>query len=255
MSEFRPTHLSPPGGLSMWTEPDPSQAPVAQLDEGLQVELSILRGSWAEVICSNGFRAWVDGQRLVPLAAPVTAPSATAPPAAAARNRAPLWIGLGAAAIVAVIVAIVALGSGDSGKGSGNNATSTEPTVTLHAPPGWSTSKDGLTVAEDAADLTSERPSGGRVRATIVKGTTSPLDTAGDALDAASDGSIAEEPQQTKVSGLDAASVSVEQNGIRQRVIYVHPPGKAAVVFTLEAPAASFAALDKDLSSVPGLAA
>jgi hypothetical protein len=86
MAEYSQTHVVPTEGLPAWAGPDGSAAPAANLDPGLDVMLIELRADWAHVRCSNGWEAWVDGRRLVVLAAaPTTAPTpAPAPPVAAA---------------------------------------------------------------------------------------------------------------------------------------------------------------------------
>ena len=64
--EFRPTHVVPAEGLPTWAGPDPSE-PSAPLDPLLPVQLTGTRGDWAQVLCSNGWSAWVDGRMLVGL--------------------------------------------------------------------------------------------------------------------------------------------------------------------------------------------
>ena len=59
------TRLIPPGGLSVWNEPQSARLPVSQAAEGLEVTLIERRGDWARVRFSNGWEAWLDGRRLV----------------------------------------------------------------------------------------------------------------------------------------------------------------------------------------------
>ncbi|UUU36353.1 hypothetical protein JIX56_44685 [Streptomyces sp. CA-210063] len=61
---FLPTHVVPPGGLPAWEMPDPSRPTVA-LDPLLPVQLLDRRGDWGQVLCANGWSAWVDGRLLV----------------------------------------------------------------------------------------------------------------------------------------------------------------------------------------------
>lgn len=61
---FLPTHVVPPGGLPAWEAPDPSR-PTAALDPLLPVQLLDRRGDWGQVLCANGWSAWVDGRLLV----------------------------------------------------------------------------------------------------------------------------------------------------------------------------------------------
>jgi hypothetical protein len=64
--EFRPTHVTPLDGLPTWAAPDPSE-PSAWLDALLPVQVIGTEGDWAQVLCSNGWAAWVDGRLLVAL--------------------------------------------------------------------------------------------------------------------------------------------------------------------------------------------
>jgi hypothetical protein len=67
-----PTHQAPPGGLRAWTYPDPSQPPAATIDAGVTFKLIEQSNDWAHVECTNGWRAWVDGRRFVPIASSPT---------------------------------------------------------------------------------------------------------------------------------------------------------------------------------------
>ncbi|MFH9352596.1 hypothetical protein [Kitasatospora sp. NPDC017646] len=81
---FRPTHVAPPDGLATWTAPDPAR-PSTRLDPLLPVRLIARQGDWAQVLCSNGWTAWVDGRLLVAL--PQPPPAAGGPPARTADPR------------------------------------------------------------------------------------------------------------------------------------------------------------------------
>jgi hypothetical protein len=88
MSEWTPTHWVPETGLEARSSPDPAVAPVARLDPWLEVAVAQVWGDWAQVVCSNGWWAWVDGRVLVPRTAtalpgptPSTAPGAVSPSA------------------------------------------------------------------------------------------------------------------------------------------------------------------------------
>ncbi|MFJ5807290.1 hypothetical protein [Streptomyces sp. NPDC093093] len=63
-ADFRPTHVVPRDGLPAWEAPDVSR-PTAALDAFLPVQLLSRRGEWAEILCANGWSAWVDGRLLV----------------------------------------------------------------------------------------------------------------------------------------------------------------------------------------------
>jgi hypothetical protein len=65
---WAPTHAIPGSGLAAWTEPDDSSGiPVDKLDPGLEVRLLERTGTWAHVLCSNGWSAWVESPQLVEL--------------------------------------------------------------------------------------------------------------------------------------------------------------------------------------------
>lgn len=59
---FAPTHTVPPQGLQAWAAPDPAGVVVATLGGGLPIQVTEVRGAWAHVLCSNGWRGWVDGR-------------------------------------------------------------------------------------------------------------------------------------------------------------------------------------------------
>ncbi|GHG52876.1 hypothetical protein [Streptomyces griseocarneus] len=81
---FLPTHVVPQGGLSTWAAPDAS-IPTEPLDPLLPVQLLTRRGDWGQVLCSNGWAAWVDARLLVAL--PQSPPAAGAPLARTADAR------------------------------------------------------------------------------------------------------------------------------------------------------------------------
>ncbi|MGW4685124.1 hypothetical protein ACWEPM_09390 [Streptomyces sp. NPDC004244] len=66
---FRPTHVVPRDGLPAWETPDVSR-PTASLDAFLPVQLLARRGEWGEVLCANGWSAWVDARLLVAVPQP-----------------------------------------------------------------------------------------------------------------------------------------------------------------------------------------
>jgi hypothetical protein len=61
---WAPSHRVPTGGMSAWERPDPQLAPVAELDEGLEVQLLEETTGWGHILCSNGWQAWVDARYL-----------------------------------------------------------------------------------------------------------------------------------------------------------------------------------------------
>lgn len=62
---FQPTHVVPGGGLSAWSTPDPSAAPLASLRAGTELRVEEERGAWARVTAWDDWSGWVDGRRLV----------------------------------------------------------------------------------------------------------------------------------------------------------------------------------------------
>ena len=64
---WRPTHVTPPGGLTAWDRPDAAAAPVP-VDAGVEVELVQTWGDWAEIRAANGWTGWVDHRLLLPAA-------------------------------------------------------------------------------------------------------------------------------------------------------------------------------------------
>jgi len=109
------TKKVPPGGLPSWPEPDPSGTSGPDLPGGLDVEvLADQENGWAQVRCSNGWEAWVDGRRLVAPASPALPPA----------RRPPARLIIGGAAVAAVVLVTYLLA-----QGNGNPAPSTTGSV------------------------------------------------------------------------------------------------------------------------------
>lgn len=64
---WHPTHVVPDRSIPAWATPDAGRAAVARIDQGIQVQVVERRGTWAHIICDNGWEAWVDGRAIVPL--------------------------------------------------------------------------------------------------------------------------------------------------------------------------------------------
>lgn len=64
---FAPTNTVPASGLPAWTTPDPSTPVAADLDPWLPVQVVSWYGDWAQILCANGWQAWIDGRKLEPL--------------------------------------------------------------------------------------------------------------------------------------------------------------------------------------------
>ncbi|MFH8930139.1 hypothetical protein ACH4D4_24090 [Streptomyces pristinaespiralis] len=82
--EFRATHVVPPWGMPAWETPDVSR-PTTPLDPLLPVQLAERRGDWGQIVCANGWSAWVDGRLLV--AVPQKPPAVGRPPSRTADPR------------------------------------------------------------------------------------------------------------------------------------------------------------------------
>ncbi|WP_367326385.1 hypothetical protein [Streptomyces sp. HUAS ZL42] len=81
---FRPTHVVPQHGMPAWEAPDPGR-PTVPLDPLLPVQLIERRGDWGQILCANGWSAWVDSRFLV--AVPKDPPAPGGPPTNAADPR------------------------------------------------------------------------------------------------------------------------------------------------------------------------
>ncbi|MEA3501458.1 MAG: SH3 domain-containing protein, partial [Actinomycetota bacterium] len=73
-------HAVPAEGLRAWAEPDPAGDVVANLSGGVELQVIERRADWANVRAENGWEAWVDGRRLIPILASGTASPSTPVP-------------------------------------------------------------------------------------------------------------------------------------------------------------------------------
>ena len=62
---FTGTHTTPAAGMATWPHPG-SSTTGPRLDPHLVVQLVRVYGDWAQIVCSNGWSAWVDGRSLAP---------------------------------------------------------------------------------------------------------------------------------------------------------------------------------------------
>jgi hypothetical protein len=74
VKEYEPTHMVPPTGLPAWPTPDGTGPPIANLDPGLDIQVTHRRADWARIRCSNDWEAWIDGRNLIALAVETPAP-------------------------------------------------------------------------------------------------------------------------------------------------------------------------------------
>lgn len=110
---FRASHVVPAAGLAAYAEHDASQPAVATLDPALPVQVVDRWGDWAQIACSNGWTAWVDGRHLVDGAAGAASMAATPAPGTIARRRNPV-----AAALVLLCTAPRSVAAGPAAVGA-----------------------------------------------------------------------------------------------------------------------------------------
>ena len=103
----------PAAGIATFETPSPNQPPGARLEGGLEVTVAAQhRDGWAQVVCSNGWKAWVDG-RLLDQRAPLSFANASAAARSAAAQIRALpdlytrWLPL-AGAVVAFVGSLLA---------------------------------------------------------------------------------------------------------------------------------------------------
>ena len=59
------THVVPATGLTTYAGSEENGVENGRLDPGLEVQVVEQQGDWAHVVCSNGWRAWVDARQLL----------------------------------------------------------------------------------------------------------------------------------------------------------------------------------------------
>ncbi|HEX2783572.1 MAG TPA: hypothetical protein VHN36_08305 [Ilumatobacteraceae bacterium] len=83
---FTATHTTPAAGMATWPHPG-SATTGPRLDPHLLVQLVRVYGDWAQIVCSNGWSAWVDGRVLAPAGQQRAAASAPRRTAGASLGR------------------------------------------------------------------------------------------------------------------------------------------------------------------------
>ncbi len=73
MTTWTPTHSIPEEGLPARSAPDASLEPLQRIRHGVEVAVVEHKGGWARIQTDTGWEAWVDGTRLVAMAAPAAA--------------------------------------------------------------------------------------------------------------------------------------------------------------------------------------
>jgi hypothetical protein len=256
MTMWMPTHRVPDGGMGVWPTPDASLVP-DQLPGGVAVVVEEVQGAWGRVRCDNGFVGWVDARLLV-AAPPPPAPPVARTAAPANRQRTIAVVVVAAVAIVAAVA--LTRGDGDSdGGGGGGGGGQPARLVAMHVPDGWHASADGMVVAESAADLTADPPTGPVVRAEIA-GDDAGGGSVESELEALVRPTVAADfqvvgTQEQSVSGHKAISVVTHEGGRVQILVAVHPRGRDAVQFVVDCPTDRYEQLRSLLASVPGIAA
>ncbi|MFE7318432.1 hypothetical protein ACFU7T_35840 [Streptomyces sp. NPDC057555] len=86
--DFRPRHVVPPGGMATWADQDATD-PLPPLEPLLPVQIVERHGDRARARCADGWSAWVDGRRLLPVppAPPATGSADPRPLLAAAEDQ------------------------------------------------------------------------------------------------------------------------------------------------------------------------
>jgi Bacterial SH3 domain len=105
-AEIRPV---PVGGLPVWADPDPTEAPIAELPAGFELVIVGRRGSWVHVQ-AEGLDGWVDGSQLA--GAGVMTPVAERPVGPEAVGHMPVPPPAPGAVVVEKQVSSVQLGRG-----------------------------------------------------------------------------------------------------------------------------------------------
>ena len=54
----------PPGGLPVWTEPNPATQPTSRAGPGLEVQVLEYASGWAKIAFHNGWVGWIDARAL-----------------------------------------------------------------------------------------------------------------------------------------------------------------------------------------------
>lgn len=80
---FAATHIAPEGGLRAWATPGTAEPLAVAIDPGVPLQVTDWSGAWAQIVCDNGWTAWVDGRLLLPVHGPGPAPAPASPPAPA----------------------------------------------------------------------------------------------------------------------------------------------------------------------------
>ena len=240
---WTPTHHVHPDATAVWSQPDPTRTPDSNAAGGSPVQLLEQTTGWARVRFENGYEGWLDAATLEQIAVEPSRSGSWIP-------RLPMiLIGAGAAIIGAVVAVVLAVGGGGSSPRPTGGVSATS-VVHLNVPTGWSLSSDGLTTAQNFADLTAASPRGPRVRAVVGDPPGSSVDLMAAALNGPA-ATLTGGPNDTSISGQPAVGAAITANGVTHGYVALHPRGKPAVLFVLEAPAASFAADSNEMLAIP----
>ena len=267
MTDAAPSYRVGTSPMPVRSEPDPALSPVTELAPGDEVGVLDRRGAWAEVMTLSGIRGWVDGGQLVqaqPVAAPALPPPAMVatrpPPDNGERNA---WIFIGVVAAIVILAAVLISGSGGGDTSTQVASQSVPPTTTdfpkpnlvnYHVPAGWSTSNDGLVIAEKQSDLTAAKPAGARISAAVLSNIDDPVKVIQGQLSSASSVEVIEQPNAAaSVSGQPALRMTIRRGDQIVQYIVVHPSERDSVLFTVESPADRFEQLQDAINSAPGL--
>ena len=146
--------------------------------------------------------------------------------------------------------------------GSGGSGSVSAAGVSVRVPEGWKslTTKTGLTIAFDAADLKSEAPSYPRVKVETSTASDPTLEQVlkavpGSQIKARAERiSVVEDPAEATVGGMKAVTIAVKADigdqSITTRHVIVAIGGASAVSFQLEAPSDQWEAQKEVLASI-----
>lgn len=160
-------------------------------------------------------------------------------------------------ALPAVVAALIVLsGCGDSND-SGSSSETSSAGVSLQPPTGWevvTNGDQGLAVAQNKSDLSSDAPQGPRLIARPAAGDSLGTDAALDSVAPAEGSRVISDPGRTRVDGHRAVSVLVRESRggqptVSGTVVVALGPGRA-YLFSLEAPANNWTATKRELFNI-----
>lgn len=259
MIPFTPTHQIVAGGADASPAAGVADG-TRRLDPKLPVQvIEHSATGWSHIRCENAWEAWIDPAKLEPLGT------------RAATSRTTVWLVCTGILVAVLIVGAVAFAV----RNRGSDATEASPvtvapaavptagtkigsaTAYLTVPPGWVASADGLTVAQNAADLTAADPKGPRVLITTSAPNQTDLVSSFKNAKGAAPVDVGLDAANTKVSGRQAVVIGTVHETpsgkiIRTYLVVALGDGQS-VIFEADAPYTQWDALKQQLGTIPGL--